>query len=87
MIDREAIRQTLIGLMEADTGNRYENLQDSAKLREELGLDSVDVVSLVSQVERKFRIRMTQDELMTLTTFGDFMNLLQRKLGNSSAAA
>ena len=87
MTDRNAIRQTLVELMEADTGNQFDNLQDTSKLREELGLDSVDVVSIVSQVERKFRIRMTQEELMTLVTVGDFLNLLQSKLSSGAAAA
>jgi len=31
-------------------------------LRTDLGLDSVDVVSIVSQVERRFRIRLTQQD-------------------------
>ena len=80
MLDRDAIRTTLIELLEADTGEHYSDLQDSKKLREELGLDSVDVVSIVSQIERRFHIRLSQDELMTLSTVGDVLNLLQVKL-------
>ena len=60
MPDRDAIRKTLIELMEADTGETYADMNDERNLRVDLGLDSVDVVSIVSQVERHFRIRLSQ---------------------------
>jgi acyl carrier protein len=90
MPEREDIRQTLIELLEADTGEKYSELKDETNLREGLGLDSVDVVSIVSQIERRYRIRLTQEELGTLTTVGDVLSLLQTKLDagpESSAAA
>jgi acyl carrier protein len=91
MSDRETIRQTLVELVEADTGERHENMSDGTNLREELGLDSVDVVSIVSQIERRFRIRLTHQELEKLVTVGDVLDLLQSKIGtppgSTSAAA
>ncbi len=80
MTDRETIRRTLVELLEADTGEKYPNLEDGTNLREGLGLDSVDVVSVVSQVERQFRIRLTHQELETLVSVGDVLNLLEAKL-------
>jgi acyl carrier protein len=85
MPDRETIRQTLIELLEADTGEKYPNLAEDQNLREGLGLDSVDVVSIVSQIERQFRIRLSHQELETLVTVGDVLNLLESKV--SAAAA
>jgi acyl carrier protein len=79
-MDRAFIRQTLIELLEADTGEKYPDLEESANLRDGLGLDSVDVVSIVSQVERRFHIRLTHQELEKLVTIGDVLNLLQAKL-------
>jgi acyl carrier protein len=87
MPDRETIRQTLIELLEADTGNKYPDLDDRKNMREELGLDSVDVVSIVSQVERRYRIRLSHEELQTLVTVGDVLNLLQAKLATGGAEA
>jgi acyl carrier protein len=80
MPDRETIRKTLIELIEADTGEAHADLGDAQNLREGLGLDSVDVVSIVSQVERRFRVRLTQQELEKLATVGDVLDLLQSKL-------
>jgi acyl carrier protein len=80
MMDRAFIRRTLIELLEADTGEKYTDLDDSANLRDGLGLDSVDVVSVVSQIERRFHIRLTHQELEKLVTVADVLNLLQAKL-------
>jgi acyl carrier protein len=87
MPDRENLRRTLIELLEADTGEKYPDLQESASLREGLGLDSVDVVSVVSQIERQFRIRLAHEELEKLVTVGDVLDLLQTKIAGSSQAA
>jgi acyl carrier protein len=89
MPDRDTIRQTLVELLEADTGEKYPDLDDDSNLREGLGLDSVDVVSIVSQIERRFRIRLTQQELEKLVTVADVLNLLESKFtgGAESSAA
>ena len=87
MPDRDTIRQTLVELLEADIGEQFPDLSDSKNLREELGLDSVDVVSVVSQIERRFRVRLSQQDLEKLVTVGDMLNLLQVKLVEAAQAA
>lgn len=89
MMDRETIRQTLRDLIEDDTGEKPPDLDDGKSLREELGLDSVDVVSIVSQIERRFHLRLTHQELEKLITVGDVLTLLEQKLASppTSAAA
>jgi len=88
MPDRDTIRQTLVELLEADTGEKYPDLDDNSNLREGLGLDSVDVVSIVSQIERRFRIRLTHEELEKLVTVADVLNLLETKFtGGAEASA
>ena len=87
MPDRAEIRRTLIDFLENDTGEKYGDLDDSANLREGLGLDSVDVVSVVSQIERHFHIRMTHEELQKLSTVADVLDLLQAKIAEPPATA
>ena len=87
MPDRAMIRQILIELLEADTGEKYADLEDSASLRDSLGLDSVDVVSIVSQVERRFHIRLTHQELEKLVSVGDVLDLLEAKLAAPPASS
>jgi len=84
-MDREGIRRTVIELLEADLGERFESLSDGQKLREDLGLDSVDVVSVVSQIERRFRIRLSQTDLEKLSCVGDTLDLLEAKIAEAAA--
>jgi acyl carrier protein len=86
MLSREQIRKTLIEIIETDMGADFSHVQDTMKLRDELGLDSVDIVSVVSQIERRFRIRLTHQELEKLTTVGDVLDLLHAKLASSPSA-
>jgi acyl carrier protein len=88
MPDRASLRSTLVELLEADTGEKYDHLDEGANLREGLGLDSVDVVSIVSQVERRFKIRLTHQELEKLVKVADVLDLLEAKLaaGETKAA-
>jgi acyl carrier protein len=85
MHTRASIRATLIELLEADTGEKYNGLEDSASLRDGLGLDSVDVVSIVSQVERHFHIRLTHQDLEKLVSVADVLDLLEAKLAEPVA--
>jgi acyl carrier protein len=87
MTDRASIRRTLIELLEADTGEKHTNLAEAANLREGLGLDSVDVVSIVSQIERRFHLRLSQEELEKLSTVADVLDLLEAKLSAPAASA
>ena len=87
MMTRDAIRQTVLELLESDLGQSFETLDDGKKLREELGLDSVDVVSVISQIERRFRIRLSSEELQTLVTIGDVLNLLESKINVAAPTA
>jgi acyl carrier protein len=88
MMDREALRATLVTLLEEEMGESYDLADDASDLREGLGLDSVDVVGLVMRVERQFRIRLAMEELMEVRQLGQLLDLIQGKLaakdGNSS---
>jgi acyl carrier protein len=87
MPDRESLRSSLRELLENETGAQRPDLPDTLGLREELGLDSVDLVSLVMQVECQFRVRLSSEELAQLKTVGDLLNLMQSKLAGPASAA
>jgi acyl carrier protein len=87
MSDRETIRRTLIELVEAETGQQYPDLDESQSLREGLGLDSVDLVGIVMQIERQFRVRLSQQELQALVTVRDVLDLMEARLPEAEASA
>lgn len=80
MSQRESIRQQLLVIVENETGQVPPPLEDHMKIREELGLDSVDIVSLVMQIEGHYRIRLAQAELMQSQTVGELLSLVESKL-------
>src|SRR5262249_35037666 len=86
-MDRGAIKTLVIQLIEDDIGERFENLDDDKDLRKDLGLDSVDLVSIVSQIERRFKIRLAQEELEKLITVKDVLDLLEVKFADIKEAA
>ena len=87
MMPRDEIRQILLELFEAETGEAITSLQDDQGLAEQLGLDSVDLVSLIMQLERRFKIRLAHEELAQAQQLGQLLDLVQSKLNTSSRAA
>ncbi len=93
-MQREEVRGVLKGIFEEETGETLESLSDDTRIVEELGLDSVDVVSLIMRVEQNFRIRVSHAELAEMASIGSLVDLIVAKVnrpagadGQSSAAA
>ena len=79
-MDRAILSEALRDLYNEDTGASLDVLGEDVALIADLGLDSVDVVSLIMQVERQFRIRLSLAELNQVQTFGDLLDLVTIKL-------
>jgi acyl carrier protein len=80
VVTRDQIRETLLELFEAETGEPLESLSDEQHLAEQLGLDSVDMVSLIMQLERHFKIRLTHEELADAVHVGELLDIVQKKV-------
>ncbi|MCS7167949.1 MAG: acyl carrier protein [Gemmatales bacterium] len=85
-MDRAFLRRELCELLQQQTGQGYENLADTVTLREGLGLDSVDLVSLVMQLESRYQIHLESKELHQMETVGDLLDVIERKLVRRAAA-
>ena len=88
-MDRVTLSEALLDVYNEDTGASLTALSEDVRLVADLGLDSIDVVSLIMQIERQFRIRLSRDDLQSVTTFGDLLSLVSTKLhqGSSNRAA
>ncbi len=87
MMSRDEIRQILLELFAAETGEPIAAIHDDQSLSEQLGLDSVDMVSLIMQLERRFKIRLAHEELAAAQQVGKLLDLVQRKLADGHRAA
>jgi acyl carrier protein len=79
-MDRTRLRQVLLEQLQEDKGEVYENLDDNVGLRDGLGLDSIDVVTLVINIQARFGVELKSDELEKIVTVGNLLDLLQERL-------
>ena len=84
---REQVRATLVRMLAEETGGEPRELPDNLSLGDDLGLDSVDFVSLLMRVESEFRIRTTHQELQSVATIGALLDLIESKIATLKAAA
>ena len=57
-----------------------ERLTDGTLLGDDLGLDSLAGIELATALEDRFSLRITDDELASLQTYGDLERLVLRKV-------
>ena len=57
-----------------------ERLAEQTSLSEDLGLDSLAGIELATALEDRFSLRITDDELAALRTYGDLERLVLRKV-------
>jgi acyl carrier protein len=81
-MEREQIREVLKSILEKEVSEPVTEIGDKVNLVERYGLDSVDVVSLLMQVEQRFRVRIKHDELAALSSVGTLLDLLEDRLGH-----
>ncbi|HNX20879.1 MAG TPA: phosphopantetheine-binding protein [Bacteroidales bacterium] len=55
-------------------------LTEEAKLKEDLGIDSLDFVDVVVIVEREFGFKIKPEEMAEVKTLGDFYNYIMTKV-------
>ena len=56
-----------------------DQIKDEASFHEDLGFDSLDVSTLVQDVENMFDIRIPDEDLDKLTTVGELVNYVAEK--------
>jgi acyl carrier protein len=79
MNDPEVARQ-LAELMTAILHETVDPSALTARLAEDYGANSMDTVDIVERVERRFGVKITNDELASLIVFGDVLGLVLKRL-------
>jgi acyl carrier protein len=79
-MDREVLRKTLLDILAQESWITGENLTDDVNLRNDLKLDSVDLLSMALHAERTLGISIDSKDFEHVNTLGDLLDLLQAKL-------
>ncbi len=56
-----------------------EKITKESSLKDDLGIDSLDATSLVLDIEKKYNIRVSNEELVGLVYVKDVIKLLEEK--------
>lgn len=56
-----------------------EKITNDSSLKDDLGIDSLDATSLVLDIEKKYNIRVSNEELVGLVYVKDVVKLLEEK--------
>jgi len=61
-------------------------LDESSRLVEDLGLDSIRLLVLAAEVENHFRVALDPEDDAAIRTVGDLVATIERKLGEEAPA-
>ena len=79
-MDVEAIRARVKQAIGQVTGIDASTISDSATYADELGLDSLSILEIAVGVEEHFRFHATDDELTSVRTVEDTVQLVRKRL-------
>ncbi|MBO7396445.1 MAG: acyl carrier protein [Bacteroidales bacterium] len=74
---QEKVNAFLVDELEIDE----EKITDGARLKEDLGIDSLEVVDVVVLVDQEFGFKMKPEDFKGLPTYGDFCRYIESRLG------
>ena len=70
------VREFLIEDLEIDE----EKIQPEARLKEDIGIDSLDFVDIVVIVEKKFGFKIKTEDMAKVKTFSQFCDYIETKI-------
>ena len=75
---RQDIEKKVTDILVNKMGVEPEEVKSEADFREDLGGDSLDLVMVVMEVEREFRISVTDEEVEQAKTVADIIDLVEK---------
>ena len=70
------VKEFLIDDLEIDE----EKIKPEARLKEDIGIDSLDFVDIVVIVEKTFGFKIKTEDMAKVKTFNDFCDYIEQKL-------
>jgi acyl carrier protein len=86
-MDRAALLKSLVDILERSVGEPVAAVNESMRLQDDLGLDSIDVVSMAIEVQSEFNIDLKTEELKQLVVVKDLLDLMQAKIAANQTRA
>ena len=78
-MDASSIRSEVINRLAIECEGRFDKIEVDHDLRRDLGLDSLQSMELVLNLESVFDIEISDEEIQALETVGDVVRLVEEK--------
>ena len=80
--ERDQILKKLSSALDRASNGRakLDRLVDDARIIEDVGLSSLDLLDLRCDVEELWQMKVTDEELMQLRTIGDVVHLIEERV-------
>lgn len=80
-MSRKEIEEKVKDFLIEDLEIEEEKIAPEARLKEDMGIDSLDFVDIVVIVEKNFGFKIKPDEMAGITTLTQFCDYIERKVG------
>ena len=74
---QEKVNAFLVDELEIDEAK----IEDGARLKEDLGIDSLEVVDVIVLVDQEFGFKMRPEQFKDLKTYGQFCRFIEEQVG------
>lgn len=72
--------EKVISFLKENTNCDMADVSESTRLIEDLGMNSLELMTMANDAEADFNIVITDDDLKNIVTLGDIVSLLDSKL-------
>lgn len=83
-VSADQIRADLLEILSQLAGVESSRIQDSDRLREDLGLDSLQSMELLSRVSDRYELDLEVEDVMDVQTVGDVVRELHKFMTQGS---
>ncbi len=73
--------ETLKGIIDEYVNVDLDEVTADTKLREDLGIDSLDMASIACEVEEEFEVEIPDDAVYNVITVGDVISFIETHRG------
>ena len=67
-------------LLSEKLGIDFHSIQDEATFDDDLGIDSLDFIEIIMEIEKKFKIKISDEESEKLRTVASITRLIKQKI-------
>jgi acyl carrier protein len=86
-MDRAELRQSLKQLLEDNVGRTFDHVNEDDDLRGSLGLDSVDLVTMLFEIQSRWGVNIPGEQLEKLSKVGEVLDVIEAHLASGGKAA